>query len=84
MVPLPVTVFTAPADAVPDNVTPASVNPVTASPNTTVNRSGDVFAGSAWPAAWLIETGMPGWAFVVMSNAPAIPPMVIVAVTFVE
>src|SRR5207248_3274953 len=46
---------------VPPTVLPAKLmslasKPMTGSPNTTVNRTGPAFVGSAWPAAWSIVT----------------------------
>ena len=49
------------AARVPPTVDPAKEmsppeKPVTGSLNTTVKRTGGVWAGSVWPAAWLIVT----------------------------
>src|SRR5437899_1555997 len=42
--------------AVPLSVTPAPVKPLTGSLKTAVKLIGELFVGSAWPAAWLIVT----------------------------
>src|SRR5437762_1780182 len=56
MVGPPVTVTVLVPPAVPLMVTPAPVKPLTGSLKTAVKLIGELFVGSAWPAAWLIVT----------------------------
>src|SRR5207248_164535 len=52
----PVTVTVLVPPAVPLMVTPAPVKPLTGPLKTAVKLIGELFVGSAWPAAWLIVT----------------------------
>src|SRR5947207_1719465 len=56
MVGPPVTVTVLVPPAVPLMVTPAPVKPLTGPLKTAVKLIGELFVGSAWPAAWLIVT----------------------------